>query len=517
VNTTWFSENEIVFNNPIPLQFTYEDPESGKDIAYTFANDTLNDYYVGGYPNPREFTAWLPADNTWHPIVDGGQELLYCGEGVISYTLEDIGYGDNWNAELMTRPLYVPGDYKVYLEFFQNISFDFEPQSLGFPWPAYPWDDDQDKGFVSISIDYGNSWIPLGLEYFYDSPDEYVKFDISSYSEQVVMIKFTFDSNAELGLGLPGEGWRVYGISIGYDKNTDFVAPTIDFISPIDLATISSTVSVEVKLLDNRLIDEARINAYLVDSLGFDQHIDRALLNFNAQTGILTFNLDTSLYTDAVYNLKIVVFDEQGNRAESSITVVIENGFLDFNKWWPWLLLILLVVILALGLYIFQEKKGKYYIQSRKTSKIEKLRIKEIDFQQAKKRIELITLEEELKRPNTLHCKGCGSWFFSDKFDIMCPICDRDQIYAAYNCQSCNKWYHFDSPGEENYCPKCSPVEVVESERRIGKKKKEVNKRLGIRLIRREIEDVEEVLAKKGKFLREFNLERRERKYSILD
>jgi len=507
----WFSESEIVFNNPTPLQFNYEDPESGKDIAYQFANDNLDDYFVAGYPNPREYTAWLAPDNTWHPDTQDGQNVLYCGVVQMSYSAVDFGYGYNWNAELMTRPLYLPGEYPVYFEFSHTINFDTEPNLL-----IYDWYNNQDKGFISISTDYGNSWTPLGLEYYYNSEDGNVKVDISDYAEEVVMMKFTFDSNQYDGSGLlPGRGWTVYNISIGYDKATDFVAPKIQILNPTDLATISSIITIKLNLTDNRGIDESRFNAYLKSSVGIEESLELTSLRYNNQTGIMTFDLDTSLYTDDTYKLRIVVFDEQGNRAESSITVIIDNGFIDLNKWWPWLLFILIVVIVAFGLYIFQEKKGKYLIQQLKTNKAEKMRLQEIDYQQAKMRIEELTPEEELKRPLILHCKACKSWFYSDKMDIMCPVCGRDQVFAAYNCESCKKWFFFDMPSQDHYCPKCSPHEEVETEGWTLRKKKKIDKKRGIRLVRRELEDVEDLLMEDGKFLREYKFE--DKRYSILD
>ncbi len=506
--TFWYNtnNNEIIFMNPTPL--TYNVEKDGVDYSYQYSNTNLNDYFVSGTPSPQEYTAWLPADNTWHPINLGGQDMLYCGVGDISYGPEDFGYGANWDASLITYPLFVEGDHKVYFEFKQNttLAFDYEPTWLGYN------ENNADKFYVSISTDYGNSWTPLsGLQYFYFTQNRpvMIKQDISNYANKVVMIKFTLDSNSN---DLAGMGWRIFDISIGYDPNTDFINPVVSIISPQDLATLNSIITIEAQLSDNVGIDEDRI---LIQIGG--KSVDRTLLKYDNHTGILTFEWDTTLYSDGLYKIEVIVFDEEGNRAETSITVSVDNGLIAFNKWWPWLLFILVVILLGLGLYIFAEKKGKYMIKDVKSRKIEKARIKEIDFQQAKEQLGLITLEEELKRPNILHCKGCGSWFYSEKFDIMCPICERDQIYAAYNCKNCKKWYLFDSPGEDYYCPKCSPKEIVESERKLLKKKKEINKRLGLRLIRREIEEVEEILSNEGKFLREFNLEKRDRRYSILD
>ncbi|MFX1350347.1 MAG: hypothetical protein ACFE92_16880, partial [Promethearchaeota archaeon] len=109
--------------------------------------------------------------------------------------------------------------------------------------------------------------------------------------------------------------------------------------------------------------------------------------------------------------------------------------------------------------------------------------------------IELVEHEEELARPLTLYCKSCRSWFYSSKFDILCPNCGYDQIYAAYLCENCNKWSWRDEPRENYYC-----------------KNKTCE---GVRLIRREKEEIQEILAQEGKVLKKF--ESKKKKFSILD
>ena len=77
----------------------------------------------------------------------------------------------------------------------------------------------------------------------------------------------------------------------------------------------------------------------------------------------------------------------------------------------------------------------------------------------------------------------------------MCPICERDQIYAAYICQNCGKIYFKDEPNENYYCKNKTCV--------------------GVRLFRKEKEDIQEILAKKRVVLREF--QKISKKFSILD
>ncbi|MCK4380106.1 MAG: hypothetical protein KAW51_03145, partial [Candidatus Lokiarchaeota archaeon] len=73
--------------------------------------------------------------------------------------------------------------------------------------------------------------------------------------------------------------------------------------------------------------------------------------------------------------------------------------------------------------------------------------------------------------------------------------CEHDQIYAAYNCTNCGKFQFFDEPGENYYC-KSKSCE-------------------GVRLIRRETEDIQKILNKEGKVLRKFKTKKK--KFSILD
>ena len=72
---------------------------------------------------------------------------------------------------------------------------------------------------------------------------------------------------------------------------------------------------------------------------------------------------------------------------------------------------------------------------------------------------------------------------------------EHDQIYVAYNCINCGKWYFKDKPEENFYCKnkKCR----------------------GVRLVRREIGEIKESLKENGIFLRKF--ENKSKKFSILD
>ncbi|GAI72064.1 unnamed protein product, partial [marine sediment metagenome] len=186
--------------------------------------------------------------------------------------------------------------------------------------------------------------------------------------------------------------------------------PNIEILSPSNDELVSGIFTLEANVSDDVELDNSRIYIYINNQI-----VDRTLLNYDQATGILTFQWDTTLYKDGRYNVKVVTFDKEGNRGESSISVVVENGFIDLRTWGVWLIII--VSILAIGIisYFIAEKRGKVWIKNHKNSNAEKIRLKHIDKDQIIKRIELIETKDEQQRPLTLHCKYCRSWFESNK------------------------------------------------------------------------------------------------------
>ncbi len=475
--TQWFNKDNTLFEfiNPIPLQF--KEFKDNKYIGYNFSNNDLSDYYVSGNPIPKEMTAWLNGDNTWHPILRLGQYLLYGGLGQ-SYGSSEQGYGPNWDIKLITRPLYVSSEYNVYLEF----DFDISLQNEFFLTEGF------DVCNVSISKDFGETWVLL-KEYTYDL-DVLVgkdRVDISQYADEEVMIMFRLNSNENI-VGL-GYGWLLSNIYIGYDKTTDFIAPEIEFISPEPDMTVKSTITIKASLSDNIELDESRIYIFLNNN-----SVDRNNLIFDNNMSILEFKWDTTQNQDGKYEIRIVAYDVEGNRGDTSILISVDN-LKWWQEWWPYIILIGLVVVGGIFLYFASEKGGKVWVRKIKNIRAEKIRLKNVDKDQIIKKIELIKQNDEFKRPLTLYCKSCKSWFVSSKFNIICPVCEHDQIYAAYSCEHCGRWWWKDEPGENYYC-----------------KNKSCN---GVRLIRKEKDDVQKLLAKEGKFLRKFKI--KENKHSILD
>jgi hypothetical protein len=477
-STQWYNTINSLFRfiNPNPLQFNVK--MDNKFIGYQFSTANLSDYYVSGTPAPKEMTAWFRGDNSWHPVTRLGKSILYGGLGQ-SYGGIEQGYGPNWDIKLITRPLHLRSEYNIYFEFDYEISLQNE-----FFMP----EDQLDKCIVSISKDFGETWIDL-MEFAYDDEDltGSKRIDISQYSNEDLMIMFTLHSNDNI-IGF-GFGWLLSNIYVGYDKSTDFLAPRIEIINPEPDNTVQSTIMIEANISDNVELDESRIYIFLNN-----KSVDRSKLTFNSTTGILEFNWNTAQYNDGTYEIRVKAYDIEGNKAESFIIVNVNN-----MKWWqtwgPYIILIASVIVIGIVIYIIAEKKGKVWIGRIKDSHTEKMRMKDFDKDQVIKRIGLVEHEEELERPLTLYCKSCRSWFSSLKFDIICPVCEHDQIYAAYLCENCKKWTWKDEPGENYYC-----------------KNKTCE---GVRLVRREKEEIQKLLAKEGKILRKFKS--KEKKFSILD
>jgi hypothetical protein len=476
--TQWYNENNSLFEhvNPPPLQFNIH--QDNKFIGYHFSNTNLSDYYITGNPTPKESTVWLGGDNTWHPYSPLGQNMIYGGIGQ-SFGGTAQGYGANWDTNLITRSIKLEDDYNIYLEFDYEISLQNE-----FSQP----EDERDICKVSISDDYGESW-ELLREYTFESEvlSGRERIDISEHSNNDVMIMFTLNSN-NIILGI-GYGWLLYDIYIGYDQATDFIPPEVEILNPINETTVTSTTIIEANLSDNVGVDPSRLYVFLNG-----KSVDRTKLIFNSTTNILEFRWNTRVYNDGYYEVRIVAYDNAGNFGESIITIRI-NNLKWWSIWWPYILLISVALVLSIAIYVYLEKKGKMWIGKSRELRAEKIRMSNLEKNQIIKKIELVKSSIEETRPLTLHCKYCRAWFSSSMFDIMCPKCGHDQVYVAYNCINCGKWYYKDEPKEIYYCKNKSCQ--------------------GVRLIRREKKEIENLLAQKGKVLRKFEIKRK--KYSILD
>ncbi|TFG18289.1 MAG: hypothetical protein EU531_00525 [Promethearchaeota archaeon] len=478
LNTSeWFNSDNNLFPLSVPTILQFNTYMNSTLIGYQFSNQLYPDFYVAGKPIPSEQTAWLRGENTWHTVTRFNISYLYGGLGQ-SFGSLYTGYYQGWNANLISRPLQLRGDHNIYLQYFYDISlqneFALEENEL-------------DYCSVSISQDFGETWEEL-KSYYYDdetlSGNESI--DLSAYENEVVMIMFTLYSN-NLTVGL-GSGWLLSDIYIGFDKNTDFINPEIVFLKPDINELVNSVTEIEALITDNYGIDPSRIYLYLNDKLVGSQYYD-----YDIETGIFNYNWDTTYSIDGSYELKIIAFDEEGNKAEKSVMVIVENGFINWHTWGPWIIIIIGTVILGIVLFILAEKKGTIWIKRMKNNNAENLRLKDIDKDQVIKRIEIIESEYAQDRPLTLHCKYCDSWFESKKFDYICPVCEHDTLYVAYNCLNCKKWYFKDEPGDNYYCSKCE----------------------GIKLIPREKEEVKGILANQGYVLRKY--EYKDKKFSILD
>ncbi|MHA1671522.1 MAG: Ig-like domain-containing protein, partial [Promethearchaeota archaeon] len=348
----------------------------------------------------------------------------------------------------------------------------------------YVEEDILDKCSVLISTNFGEDWEVL-KEYFYDddelSGNESI--DLSQYSDEIVMVMFVLGSN-DYTIGL-GYGWLLSNIYIGYDQTTDFLSPEVVILSPLNDQIISSTFTIEANITDNVELDLTKIFLY-IDG----QVINQNTFSYNITTNLLEYEWDTTFYNDGLHNIKIIAYDKEGNWIEESASIMIQNGLLNFRTFGPWLIMLGIAFIIGLVIHV----KRREWCKRLKSTNAEKVRLTSIDKDQIIKRIKLMEADE-LSRPLTVHCRFCKSWYSTDSYNYICPNCKHDQIYVAYNCLNCGKWYYKDDPGENYYCKnkKCE----------------------GVRLIRREKQEIKEILAKEGIVLKKYR--KNDQKFSVLD
>jgi hypothetical protein len=461
-----YNKDNSLISFSIPNSLSYNIYQKTTPIGYLF-NETLDNFYVAGTPVQKENSSWLQNDNTWHTIRKLYRNYLYGGRANL-FNSQERGYGRNWEAELITKPIEIVSNKKVFLQFNYEIDLEFQGENGG------------DMGVVSLSNDYGETWSILKTYDSNENTEE--KIDISEKVGNVVMIKFTLKTDDNLGAP-PGFGWLLSEIYVGYDRDKDNIDPIISAINPSEGERISSLTNVQINLTDNIEIDLSEL-IILIDGTFYSPEN----LNYNNETGLLDFDWNTLDYNDGKHSIKIIAFDANGNSAELELTLIVDNMLIKFLRWSPWLIMGILILISIFSAYIYINHNDISLVD--KVKGIYKSRSSNFDGDEDKVIKKIKKLESShLDHPLTLYCKYCDSWFYSNNFDIICPSCGRDQIYAAYKCLSCGRWYFKDEPGEY-YCKTCD----------------------GVKLIRRDKEEVQEIIGKeKRKVLQEFEGEKAEK------
>jgi hypothetical protein len=153
------------------------------------------------------------------------------------------------------------------------------------------------------------------------------------------------------------------------------------------------------------------------------------------------------------------------------------------------------MIWVGLIIFAYSRKKRRLWINKIRNINAEDARLMYGDKEQILEKVELIEPKGIEEKPLILYCKFCKSWFESNQFGIICPLCEHDQIYMAYNCYNCGKWYFKDEPRDNYLCKnrKCK----------------------GVKLVRRELKEVKEILGNKGIYLRKYELKKK--KFSILE
>jgi len=225
-----------------------------------------------------------------------------------------------------------------------------------------------------VSIDYGENWIIL-KEYYYDSEklSGNESIDLSEYRDEIIMVMFTINSNDEPTVPSIGYGWLLSDIYIGYDEKTDFISPNVYIISPLNQETINSIYTIKANLSDNVNLDSSRIYIYLDGVL-----VERQLYSFDRDTGILEYNWDTTYYSDGKHEITVTAFDKEGNREDSTISVVVQNGFFNWRTWGPWVVVFLSLIIFGFIIYKITKKKRRIWKEKIKKISTEKIGLDKI-------------------------------------------------------------------------------------------------------------------------------------------
>jgi len=272
---------------------------------------------------------------------------------------DSAGYGANWDADLITHPIKVNDDHNLYLEFNHNLSI--QPEI-----PPYYYGASPDICIISISVNFGKDWTIL-KEYTYDiegiEPKEQI--DLSEYDDEIVMIKFTLRSNNIDILSNLADGWLLSDIYVGYDKTTDFLEPNIKFTNLNSYDIVYSTYIINIKISDNDEIDDSRINIYIDDENVYGENF-----KFDEDSGILKYKWDTTEYENGEHEIKVIAYDEEGNKIEKTITVIVDNSILNVKSWPQWAIFLIIgttIGIISCIILIKNEnlKKIRFFIRKR--------------------------------------------------------------------------------------------------------------------------------------------------------
>jgi hypothetical protein len=219
---------------------------------------------------------------------------------------------------------------------------------------------------ISISVNFGKDWTIL-KEYSYDSErtETTEQIDLSDYDDEIVMIMFTLHSNNIDTLSNLADGWLLSDIYIGYDKSTDFQEPNVKFNNLNSYDIVYSIYIIEVKISDNDEIDDSRINIYIDDENVYGENF-----KFDEDSGILKYKWDTTQYENGEHEIKVIAYDDEGNKIEKTIIVIVDNSILNVKSWPQWTIFLIIgttIGIISCIILIKNEnfKKIRFFIKKR--------------------------------------------------------------------------------------------------------------------------------------------------------
>ncbi len=433
VTTEWFTDGPTVQENPNAIAFPFQE---------TFAGSGYESWYVAGTPDKLESHEWLKTNTSWdivnNPLANPGtpSHFWYCG--VQTVILAQRYYGPDWDAWLVSKPIEVNSPQDVHLYFSHMLNFEFT------------YGDDQ--AFVDISTDYGRTFTTLvtfgglnntGLDW------EHFDIDISKYNHKNITLRFRFVSDdVENPVPAINRGWRLSHIEV--NASVEIIAPSVVIQFPDLNYELAGTVQLNFTITDNTGVDIDRVEFYINNEL-----VTPTIWVAPDQVVHLSYIWETTETPNGLIRIRIVAFDTYGNSQTFSYNAYVNNPF----DWFA--LLIWVITIAAIVAFAAVGYKTRFFttIYDR-TQAAKRLQIKSSATKGAQAlglpiiTDDLVNETIEAQEGFTLHCKECKKEFHSQKFEWMCPACDKDSLFIKTYCIYCGTPALLEDP-RKSYCKKC--------------------------------------------------------------
>jgi hypothetical protein len=288
--------DEIVF-----LTLSFED---NNDFAYIFANGSTvsgegaEDFIM--VPNANSIGQWYTMRRN---IVRDYQSLFgSLPDTAIEYIYIEASTEAGGRIEILFDDVYLYDDAAP--EISDVVYSPIAPEADdSVTVNASVFDPALDTVLLHYRIDSG-SWYSLEM-----SPSGSVFSAIISGQDYESNVEFYVSANDTFGkatTGLNGSDYFQYTV-------VDTIAPTLEFVTPADSATVSGTVEINATAMD-----EGSGLAVLVVFLDGEQL-------FNSTSSPEVFDWNTTTVENGDHTLQLTAYDVAGNSADIEITVTVEN------------------------------------------------------------------------------------------------------------------------------------------------------------------------------------------------